>query len=205
VTPDSTAPAFAALTRKPDLTVVPTPGTEESAPAAPAGTDSVVPTGTGWHRPRGTDPGAVGTSVSVPPSVPVVPTLAADLVPMLAETARAGARVRLTRWARAWVAEFADYQRRHRTFPHAVAVFITRPPETWAQTAAHLETRKWLQEWMTGRFRWFCEWENVAWGHLVARPGKTALRLAEKVFFERQIGFWLALGFIGLCVLIRML
>lgn len=100
------------------------------------------------------------------------------------------------------IALIADKHRRRRTFWHAVTVFICRPPETWAQTAEHLKSRKWLQEWMTGRFRTFCEWENIAWGHLVSMPAKAVLQLSEKVFFERQLGFWLAVLFAALCIVI---
>ena len=58
---------------------------------------------------------------------------------------------------------------------------------------------------MTGRLRCFCEWENVAWGHLVSMPAKAVFQLIEKVFFERQLGFWLGLGFTGLCIAIWLL
>jgi hypothetical protein len=100
------------------------------------------------------------------------------------------------------MALIADYQRRHRTFWHAVTVFLTRPPETWAETEGHLKSGKWLQPWMTGKFRTFCELENLAWGHLVSMPAKAVLQNTEKVFFERQLGFWLGLVSIGLGVLI---
>jgi hypothetical protein len=130
----------------------------------------------------------------------------AVLVPAFTVPAqRAGLAERLWLSARERAAATADYQRRHRTFWHAIAVFITRPPETWAETEQHLKSRKWLQEWMTGGFRTFCEWENVAWYHLVARPGRYALRLAEKVFLTRQLGFWAAVAFIVLCVLVKAL
>jgi hypothetical protein len=134
--------------------------------------------------------------------VPVSASPGTGLVPLLAATSRASARTRLLRWARCRVADAADYQRRHRTFWHAVTVFVTRPPETWAETAAHLQSRKWLQPWMTGKFRVFCEWENLAWGHLVSMPAKAVFQNAEKILFERQLGFWLAVLFAGLCVLI---
>jgi hypothetical protein len=47
---------------------------------------------------------------------------------------------------------------------------------------------------MTGKFRTFCELENLAWGHLVSMPAKAVLQNIEKVFFERQLGFWFGLG-----------
>jgi hypothetical protein len=176
-------PAFTVLARK--------SGPEPTAPPASTdGTDVSAPTGT--DRRELTEPtlGTDGTDVSAP----TAPTPGTGLVPVLAETARASARVRFTRWARGRMADAADYQRRHRTFWHAVTVFIARPPETWAETEEHLRSRKWLQEWMTGKFRVFCEWENVAWGHLVSMPAKAVLQNIEKVFFERQAGFWLGLA-----------
>jgi hypothetical protein len=167
---------------------VPCTGTDASAPTTQSpGTD-----GSDGHRPTaptgtGTD-GTDGTGTDLALSVPA--------------PERVSFTARRLRWARGRIADAADYQRRHRTFWHAVAVFITRPPETWTQTEEHLKSGKWLQEWMTGRFRTFCEWENVAWGYLVSMPAKAVLQNIEKVFFERQLGFWLAVLFAVLCVLI---
>jgi hypothetical protein len=169
VTPDSAAPTFAALVRKPDPVKVSADAVNSTVTAAVPATLDV-----------GTAPAA-----ALPCTV---------LVPLIAETVRASAGVRLLRWARGRMADAADYQRRHRTFWHAVTMFITRPPETWAETEEHLRSRKWLQEWMTGKFRVFCEWENIAWGHLVSMPAKAVLQNIEKAFFERQAGFWLGLA-----------
>jgi hypothetical protein len=163
----------------PDLTPEPAAGTGTVTPEPAAGT--------------GAAPGETTCTGTV--AVPAFPVPAQRIG--WAESLRLAARER--------AALIADHQRRHRTFWHAVAVLITRPPETWAETEQHLKSRKWLQDWMTGRFRTFCEWENVAWYHLVARPGRTVLRLAQKVFFDRQLGFWAAVIFIGLCVLVKVL
>ena len=180
----------------------------EMAPAPQSlGTDGAAPTlgadGTDdWHRPAPT----TGTDDGTARSVPVAPALGTDgpdvaplvpgtgLVPLLAAPQRTGFAGRLMLWMQVRITLIADYQRRHRTFWHAVTVFIARPPETWAETEEHLRSRKWLQEWMTGKFRVFCEWENVAWGHLVSMPAKAVLQNIEKVFFERQAGFWLGLA-----------
>jgi len=202
MTPDTAAPTFAALARKPDLTVVPAIGTDEPVPMAPTGTDPLVPTGTDWHPPLVPTGDADGTNLSASSPVPAVPTIGAELVPVLTESARASVRVRLTRSARARMADALANQKRHRTFWFAVGVFVTRPPETAAETVLHLESRIWLQEWMTGRLRVFCEWENVAWGHLVSIPGRAVLELIEKVFLERQSRFWIAIAIIAAGVLL---
>ena len=179
-----TGPAFAALARKP--CPAPADGTDGTAPqdgtAGGTGATALAP-----------EAGGTGAADAVP---------CADLVPLLAAPQRLGFAARLMRRTRCRMVLIADYQRRHNTFAHAVTVFITRPPETWAETGEHLESRKWLQDWMTGCFRTFCEWENLAWGHLVSMPAKAVLQLVEKVFFERQLGFWLGLGAIGTCILI---
>jgi hypothetical protein len=204
VSADGIAPMFAMKRAGGTDEADPVPGTD---PLAPTGTDHVVPTaptgtdpaGTDWHRPAGTNAGT-GTN----PSVPVAPTtVGTSLVPVLAELTRASARVRLTRWTQSRIAEIADSQRRHRTFWHAISVFITRLPETRAETERHLESRSWLQEWMTGKLLSFCEWENIAWGHLVSLPGRSVMQLIEKVFFERQSRFWIAVLIILTVVLIR--
>jgi hypothetical protein len=205
MTDDGISPVFTMKRAGGTIEPAPAAGTGTLAPAGtgpvvPAGTNAGTDAGTGWYRPTGTDSGTSGTS----PSATVVPAFGTDLVPVPAGPARASARVRLIRRAKGRIAETADYQRRHRTFWYAIWVFITRPPETAAETERHLESRKWLQEWMTGRLRVFCEWENVAWGHLVSIPGRAALQLVEKVFFERQSRFWIAVGVIALGLIIRL-
>jgi hypothetical protein len=181
-------------------------------PESAAGSDA----GSGCREPgsqRFSEPAGTGSGVTAEPEAAVLeppPCSGSDgsgtgseLVPALAVPARrTGFAESLLLLLRQRVTLIADYQRRHRTFWHAVTVFITRPPETWAETEEHLRSRKWLQEWMTGKFRVFCEWENIAWGHLVSMPAKAVLQNIEKVFFERQLGFWLGLVSIGLGVLI---
>jgi hypothetical protein len=134
----------------------------------------------------------------------MVPGTTAELVPVFTVPVR---RVRLAERlllaARRRIALIADTQRRHRTFWHAIGVFITRLPETRTETETHLESREWLQEWMTGKLRVFCEWENIAWGHLVSIPGRAVLQLVEKVFLERQSRFWIAMAVIGAGLLLR--
>jgi hypothetical protein len=202
MTADGIAPVFTMKRAEGAIKLAPAAGTGALAPTA--GTGSVVPAGTdagtGWYRPAGTDSGTSGTN----PSATVVPPLGTDLVPVTARPARASVRVRLIRWAKGRIAETTDYQRRHRTFWYAIGVFITRSPETASETEKHLESRKWLQEWMTGRVRVFCERENVAWGHLVSIPGRAALSLVAKIFFERQSRFWIAVTIIAVGLIIRL-
>ena len=197
----------------PGLTQDPADGTGAGADARPApapepspswfsepagGSDGVVP-GDGSGGSDGSGPGSenhdgAGSGTG------------AEVVPAFAAPAqRVGLAGRLWLSARERAASAADYQRRHRTFWHAIALFIVRPPEEWAETEKHLKSRKWLQGWMTGRFRAFCEWENVAWYYLVARPGRYALQLTGKVLFTRQAGFWFIVAFIVACVLIKTL
>lgn len=177
----------------PDLT--PEPGDDGTGTVTPA----LAGTGTG----TGADASPVTGAGAAPGETTCTGTVAVPAFPVPVQRIGWAESLRLS--ARERAALIADHQRRHRTFWHAVAVFITRPPETWAETEQHLKSRKWLQDWMTGRFRTFCEWENVAWYHLVARPGRNVLRLAQKVFFDRQLGFWAAVIFIGLCVLAKVL
>ena len=106
----------AELEPDPELTAQPTVTDDRHGPARTGGTDP----GTDRHCPTDTD-----TPVPVPASGTgeAAPAAGTSLVPLPAAPRRIGfaARLRLSVCAR--IALIADYQRRHRTFGHAVAVF----------------------------------------------------------------------------------
>lgn len=91
-------------------------------------------------------------------------------------------------------------QRRHRGFGHLLwSWFWETPPESLSEHRRHVKSRAWLQDYLTGDFRKFCEWQNVAYHVLVARPAKIAFQAADKVL-ERQWRFWAASPLIA-CVI----
>lgn len=187
-------------------------GLEQSREPEPAGELA----GTGLAPVPGTAPGAPvptappGTTGAGAGAGPLVPHTGAGagagLVPVLAAPEQRIAlpkrllRSASTRAAAAWAS-----QKTHRTFWHLVAVFLTRPPESFQGQQAHLDSRKWLQPWMTGAVRTFCEKENLAWGWAAIRI-RMVLRVCEqnteKIFFERQWGFWAAFAVIVTAVLL---
>ena len=101
-----------------------------------------------------------------------------------------------------WAARTADSQRKHRTFWHWVwDGFWNGQPESLGQHRAHIKSRDWLEDYMTGWLRILVEWENVAFALLVARPVKAACLLANRMV-ERQPRFWVTLGLLILAAVI---
>lgn len=101
-----------------------------------------------------------------------------------------------------WYARTADSQRKHRSFWHWLwdGVWNGRP-ESLGQHRAHIKSRDWLEDYLTGWLRILVEWENVAFALLVARPVKAACILVSRMV-ERQPRFWVTVGLLILAAVI---
>lgn len=80
----------------------------------------------------------------------------------------------------------AESQRRQRTFWHWFWKWLYEEhSESVKEHRAYLLKREWLEDYMTGWVRWVIEWENVAYGVIVARTVKVFCKFLIGVT-ERQ-------------------
>jgi hypothetical protein len=165
----------------PVLSLVPEPGgTGSGGTTEPAGGSGAVVPGTG----------SGGTSAALVQAF-TVPAQRISFAANLALTLRMRAAI------------IAADQKRHRTFWHWIWVAAWEtPPETLEAHRAHLKSRQWVQEYMTGRVRWLIIHENIVYGILIARSVKFFCQTVDKVF-ERQSRFWIAVAVIAFGLLIR--
>jgi hypothetical protein len=99
--------------------------------------------------------------------------------------------------------EAAEHQKRHRTFWHWLwNCFWNTSPETLADHRKYLQSRQWLEDYMTGYVRWVIEWENVLYGVLVARTVKVVCQTIDRNV-QRQSRFWILVGLVIAGLLIR--
>ena len=170
--------------REPGTGIAPEPGTGNREPAGSHGTGDREPGTAGF----GPVPPVLGSR-----SVPGSELVPSGPVPM----DRLGLPARMALALRDRVQQLAADQKNHKTFWHwAWTAFWKTPPQTLAQQLSYIQSRSWLEDWMTGWVRWVFEKENTAFGILVAIPAKAVLQNADKLF-DRQWRIWAAGAVIG--------
>ena len=173
VPPPGPPPYPAAGERFPETAPEPFPGTAQSFPGTVPGVGAgTVPAG------REAQPGA---------------ELAGTVVPAIGRPGRkVGTAEHVLLSVREWVARMLASRRNHRGFWRWLWYqFAEKPPDSLRELGGHLRSRRWLENYMTGWLRAFCEWENIAFLTLVSIPFTVVLGTFLKVA-QRQSRFWAA-------------
>jgi hypothetical protein len=210
MTDGSSPHAFALPDLDPELEPAPVPGDPEPEPVSPAGAvpgspePAPEPVPVAGAVPGSPEPvqgqfpelvpgGTAGTSGTITRPVPVI-EVPAD-------------RISRARQMRLWLLDRAraagQHQKRHRTFLHWLwNIFWNSPPESLADHRKHLQSRRWLENYMTGWVRGFAEWENVIYGVTLARTVKAVCQTIDRIF-QRQSRFWILVALVILAFIIR--
>jgi len=172
----------------PDLGLQPDPAAGERFP----GTSPEPFPGTGGSFP-GTVPSAAAGTVPAGRKAQPGTELAGTVVPAIGRPEhRIGTAEHVLLSVREWAARMLASQKNHRGFWRWLWYqFAEKPPDSLRELGGHLRSRRWLENYMTGWLRAFCEWENVAFLTLVSIPLTAALGTLLKVA-QRQSRFWAA-------------
>lgn len=181
-----------ALPQEQDPDLDPPPG----QPPIPAGRDRFPGTppepfpGAGASFP-GTLPGGAAGTVPAGQRAQPGAALAGTVVPAIKRPGhRISTAAHVLLSVREWAARMLASQKNHRGFWRWLWYqFAEKPPESLCEVGGYLGSRQWLENYMTGWLRAFCEWENIAWLTLVAIPFTAVLGTLLKVV-QRQSRFW---------------
>lgn len=154
----------------------------------PASFPQAVPAG-----PR-TVPGTAQGTVPARPQEPrLAGTVAGTVLPAVAGPQhKVSTAEHLLLSLRDWAGRTLASQKKHESFWRWLwCQFWEKPPDSLAGLGRHLRSRQWLEVYMTGWLRAFCEWENIAWGVLIAGPVTAVFSTLIKVA-QRQSRSWVA-------------
>jgi hypothetical protein len=179
----------------------PDPVPAEAAPAPAAAAPTPEPNREPFP---GAAPGLPEPSAEpVPEQIAGGPGTTGILVPVVtAPPARISTAGHALRSFRAWATRVAADQKTHHSFwAWLWAQVWEKKPDSLEEHASYINSRRWLQDYMTGWVRAFCEWENVIWAVTIGRTLKLTGNSISRIG-ERQLRFWLAIAGVGLASIV---